>query len=174
MAGNHRTAILVLRTVLGSLVLAIAARAFLLTSYKVTGSSMRETLQDGDHILVCELPIISRPIQLGDTVILDVDHETLVKRVMAGPGDSIAMVSGTVLRNGQRVEESIPPALNGPDSFPPYFLRTNEYFVMGDHRNVSIDSRAFGPVKGEQVRGKVLLRMQGISISSVAALERAH
>jgi signal peptidase I len=174
MARNHRTAILVLRTVLCTLVLIIAARALLLTSYKVSGSSMRETLQDGDHILVCELPFFSRPIALGDTVILDVDHETLVKRVMAGPGDSIAMISGTVLRNGKKVEESIPAALNAADSFPPYFLRTDEYFVMGDHRNVSIDSRAFGPVKGEQVRGKVMLRMKGISISSVAALERPH
>jgi len=174
MARTHRTAIIVLRGVLCGLVLVIAARMLLLTSYRVSGSSMRETLQDGDHILVCELSALSRPIRLGDTVVLDVDDETLVKRVMAGPGDSIAMASGTVLRNGRKVEESIPPSLNAHDSFPTYFLRTDEYFVMGDHRSVSIDSRAFGPVKGEQVRGKVVLRLEGISISSVAALERAH
>ncbi len=171
---NTRIAIIVLRGVLGGLLLLIVARAVLFTSYKVSGSSMRETLADGDHILVCELPILSRPIHLGDTVVLDVDDETLVKRVMAGPGDSIAMKGGTVLRNGKPVVESIPPELNAHDTFPTYFLRTNEYFVMGDHRNVSIDSRAFGPVHGEQVRGKVMLRMNGISVSSVAALERAR
>jgi signal peptidase I len=161
-----------LRTAAVLLVLAALARAALFTTYRVAGASMRETLQDGDRILVGRHAWIVQPIDVGDTVVLSVDGETLVKRVAARPGDRIAMREGCVLRNGTAVDEAIPETLQVHDSFPDYRLRDDEYFVLGDNRRVSIDSREFGPVSGAQVLGRVVLRVSGIGFSTVAALER--
>jgi len=148
-----------------------AVRATLLTSYRVAGSSMRETLQDGDRILVCEAGWLLAPA-VGDTVVAEVEDEVLVKRVVAGPGDSIGMWHGRVLRNGLAVAESIPPELDCGDSFPAVRLGADEYFLLGDHRRVSVDSREFGPVRASQLLGRVLLRIHGGDVSQVAALER--
>jgi len=164
----------VLRLAAAAMLLLVVARAALFTTYRVAGASMREALQDGDRIVVASHPWLVQPVLAGDTVILRVDDEVLVKRVMACPGDCIAMDRGHVLRNGAPVVEAIPVPLEGSDSFPEYHLRGDEYFVLGDNRRVSIDSRDFGPVHGWQVMGKVFLRMHGSEVSTVAALERGR
>ncbi|HZJ71869.1 MAG TPA: signal peptidase I [Planctomycetota bacterium] len=164
----------VLRLAAAAMLLLVVARAALFTTYRVAGASMREALQDGDRIVVASHPWLVQPVLAGDTVILRVDDEVLVKRVMACPGDCIAMDRGHVLRNGAPVVEAIPAPLEGSDSFPEYHLRGDEYFVLGDNRRVSIDSRDFGPVHGWQVMGKVFLRMHGSEVSTVAALERGR
>lgn len=163
----------VLRAVAAALLLVVMARVTLFTTYRVAGASMRETLQDGDRVVAASHPWLVQPVLAGDTVILSVDGEVLVKRVMACPGDSIAMDHGHVLRNGEPVVEAIPDSLDGGDSFPAYHLRRDEFFVLGDNRRVSIDSRDFGPVRTWQVIGKVVLRLHGSEVSTVAALERA-
>ena len=162
----------VLRVVAAALLLLVVARAALFTTYRVAGASMRETLQDGDRIVVASHPWLMQPVLAGDTVILRVEGEVLVKRVMACPGDRIAMEQCQVLRNGRSVVESIPAALEGGDSFPEYQLHGDEYFVLGDNRRVSIDSRDFGPVRSWQLMGRVFLRLHGSEVSTVAALER--
>ena len=167
------TRLWVLRAVAAALLLVVVARVALFTTYRVAGASMREALQDGDRVVVANHPWLVQPVLNGDTVILSVDGEVLVKRVMACPGDRIAMDHGHVLRNGQTVVESIPASLEAGDSFPEYCLDGDEYFVLGDNRRVSIDSRDFGPVHGWQVIGKVVLRLHGSEVSTVAALERA-
>jgi signal peptidase I len=161
-----------LRIVTGVLVLAALARVSMFTTYRVSGASMREALQDGDRILVGSHAWVVLPLGVGDPVILSVDGETLVKRVAACPGDRIAMRDGSVLRNDTLVAETIPAAFQVHDSFPEYRLRDDEYFVLGDNRRVSIDSREFGPVSLAQVLGRVVLRVNGIAVSRVAALER--
>jgi signal peptidase I len=160
------------RAVALGLLAAVAARLLLFTSYRVSGSSMREALQDGDHILVCE-PGWLGPTSVGDAVIAQVEDEVLVKRIAAGPGDRIGMSAGRVLRNGEPVPESVPPALETADSFPELALGPDEYFLLGDNRRVSVDSRDFGPVHAAQLLGRVVLRFHGGAVSTVAALERA-
>jgi signal peptidase I len=172
MGWSHRSLTVWLRLLAAFLLLAIVAR-MLVTTYRVVGASMRETLQDGDRILVCELPWVVRPVRCGDILILAVAGEVLVKRVVACPGDSISMEEGRVLRNGRPLHEEIPAELNRDDDFPEYHLGEDEYFVLGDNRRVSVDSREFGPVGGGQMIGRVLLRISGHGVSTVAALERA-
>jgi signal peptidase I len=162
----------VLRVAVAAMLVLVVARAALFTTYRVAGASMREALQDGDRIVVASHPWLVQPVLAGDTVILRVDDEVLVKRVMACPGDSIAMSAGHVLRNGRPVIESIPAPMEGTETFPEYRLRGDEYFVLGDNRRVSIDSRDFGPVHAWQLMGKVFLRLHGSEVSTVAALER--
>ena len=166
-----RTLTRLLRAIAVGLLIAIVLRLAAFTSYRVAGSSMREALQDGDHILVCELPWLSAPA-VGDAVIAEVEDEVLVKRVVAGPGDLIGMDAGRVLRNGEAVPEAVPAELGSSDSFPAVALGADEYFLLGDNRGVSVDSRDFGPVHASQLLGRVVLRFHGGSVSTVAALER--
>jgi len=161
-----------LRVTLLLMLVTLAVRATLFTSYRVCGSSMREALQDGDRILVCDANWLLHRPAVGDTVVAEVEHEVLVKRVAACPGDSVGMSAGHLLRNGRPVAESIPPALDTLDSFPAVQLGADEYFLLGDNRRVSVDSREFGPVRAAQVLGQVVLRIHGGGLSAVAALER--
>jgi signal peptidase I len=172
MKRTHTTALYVLRATLVLLVLFLVARSTLVTSYRVSGASMRSTLEDGDRILVCEVQGLIDPPEVGETVILDVHDEILVKRVIACPGDTISMFQGQVVRNGHYLREDIAEEFSRKDSFPDYTLARNEYFVLGDNRRVSIDSREFGPVTREQVVGRVIFRISTEGVSTVAALGR--
>jgi len=146
------------------------ARAGLFTIYRVAGTSMLDTLADGDRILVADSPWLLHPVHVGDTVVLRVDGEVLVKRVVGEPGDRLALDAGHLRRNGAWVEEHIPEAYNAHDDMSELRLTDCQYFVLGDHRAVSIDSRDFGPVQRDQLLGKVVLRMSSGGVSTVAAL----
>src|SRR5688572_5951153 len=172
MPDSRSLAISGLRVMAVSLALAVIARATLITSYRVCGASMREALQDGDRILVCDIRWLTDGPAVGDTIVAEVEHEVLVKRVAAGPGDSVGMLGGRLLRNGRAVREDIPAELDTADTFPAVRLGPDEYFLLGDNRRVSVDSREFGPVHGRQLLGRVLLRIHGGGLSTVAALER--
>lgn len=170
---SPRTLVLAcLRCMVAGLLALLIVRMTLLTSYRVAGSSMLEALEDGDRILVCQAGWLMPAPAVGDTVVAEVEDEVLVKRVAAVPGDSIGMSQGRVLRNGLVVAESVPAALDCSDSFPAVRLGADEYFLLGDHRRVSVDSREFGPVRARQLLGRVLLRVHGGGLSQVAALER--
>lgn len=158
------------RVLLFAVMALAAARITLFTTYRVAGESMRETLQDGDRILVSEIDWFVHPVTHGDTVIVDVDDEILVKRVVACPGDRIGMRRGRVVLNDEMLAESIPPQLDWDDTFPQYELGSDEYFVLGDHRRVSVDSRDFGPVGTAQFVGTVVMRVAGTEIGPLPSI----
>ncbi len=161
-----------LRVVVATVFLVGALRATLFTVYRVAGTSMLEALADGDRILVCDVPWLMHPAQVGDTVVFEVEGEVLVKRVLGVPGDRIAMFAGHVVRNGDFISERVPEEYDRPDFFPEHSLAPDEYFVLGDNRRVSVDSRDFGPVRESQLLGRVVLRLSDDGVSSVSALDR--
>ncbi len=163
---------LMIRVWATGLLLLVLCRVFLFTTYKVSGSSMVEALLDGDRILVAEVTPLIDPLVTGDTVVFAMDREVLVKRIVAGPGDRVAMEDGRIRRNGALVPEDIPSERDSHDTFPEYLMQEQEYFMLGDNRRVSIDSRDFGPVDRTQVLGKVFLRFTGEGMSGVSALAR--
>ena len=144
-------------------------RATLFTVYRVAGTSMLDALSDGDRIVVFDMPWA---IDAGDAMVLAVDGEVLVKRVVAEPGDRIAMFAGNLIRNGRVVLESIPPRYQRIEYLSEHVLGADEYFVLGDHRRVSIDSRDFGPVHAEQFLGHVMLRLTSTSVSAIDTVLR--
>ncbi len=170
MPFNGRLIHVLTRVLLFTVMALAAARVTLFTTYRVAGESMRETLQDGDRILVSEIDWFIHPVMRGDTVIVEVDDEVLVKRVVACPGDRIGMDNGSVLLNDVLIDEAIPDYLDWDDTFPQYQLGEDEYFILGDHRRVSVDSRDFGPVATSQFIGKVLMCVAGADVGPLPSL----
>ncbi len=144
----------------GSLAIALAAalliRMFLFTLITMSGSSMLETLQDGDKLYVSVLGAKIQGYEHGDIVICRYPGRTdyIVKRVIGLPGDTVMVEHGQVFVNGEAVEEDYVVHPN-PYNYPEITLEEGEYFVLGDNRRVSHDSHSsdVGPVT--DIIGKV-------------------
>ena len=129
---------------------------------RVDGLSMEPTLADHDRLVVNKwIYRVSEP-RPGDIVMLyyPVDPEKMfVKRVIAREGDEVRITSGTVHVNGVALlDEFVPPEFRSSADFGPQVVPQGYYFVMGDHRNRSSDSRDWGPVPKKYITGKVQLR----------------
>ena len=128
----------------------------------VRGSSMVPGIHDGDRILIepCSGPFGSEPVR-GDVVVLknpfdpSVDY---IKRIIGLPGDEVVLEAGFVWVNGVRLDE---PYVEEPDRFARVSTRVKpaHYFVLGDNRTRSCDSREFGQVAKDYVQGLVHVRI---------------
>ena len=140
--------------------IAVLAATILLPVLQVSGTSMEPTLQDGDIILLLK----TNNFTTGDVCGLYWQNKLLLKRVIGGPGDVIDIADdGTVTVNGQVLDEPYitEKALGECDITLPYQVPENRYFVMGDHRATSVDSRSsvIGCIEKEQIVGRALLRV---------------
>ena len=134
--------------------------AFVMRHTVVDGSSMQNTLQDGQHLLISDL---FYKAERGDIVVLqssDISIKTpIVKRIVALGGDRIKMENGTVFVNGKALAENY--VLDGCHvssvlaDFPEMTVSPGHVFVLGDHRDRSSDSRVFGEVDERCILGKV-------------------
>ena len=131
---------------------------------RVEGQSMAPTLQDQDRLIVNKfayLSAIGEP-QVGDIVMLYYPNnpdKSFVKRVIAGEGDRVRIVEGKVFVDDEPVDDSfVPPQYRSHDDWGPEVVPAGYYFVMGDHRNNSSDSRHWGFVPKRYIIGKVQLR----------------
>jgi signal peptidase I len=147
---------------LRDLVVSVVASAliiiFLYQPVRVEGTSMLPMLEDQDRLFINKLAYRVGEIHRGDVVVFlyPHDHEkSYIKRVIAGPGDDLKIDHGRVYVNGTPVEEPYVPKRFADDrSQPEMTVPAHEYFVMGDHRSISSDSRDFGPVDRELIYGK--------------------
>ena len=136
----------------------------LLPVLQVSGDSMNPTLQSGDVLLLLK----TDDMKTGDLCGFYWQNKLLLKRIIGGPGDVISIDrSGVVTVNGEALEEPYVDelALGECDLKFPYQVPENRYFVMGDHRSTSIDSRStvIGCVDKSQIVGKVFLRVWPLS-----------
>jgi signal peptidase I len=168
------------RTILEYVVLAVVAiavalliQAFLVKPYRIPSESMEDTLLIGDRVLVDRISWRFSDPSRQDIVVFHPPFigPVLIKRVIGMPGDEISLKDGDVYVNGERLEEpyvrtaggaTVPtePFDNGlPWSLQqPYTVPDGNYFVMGDNRVDSGDSREFGPVPRGQLVGKAFAR----------------
>jgi signal peptidase I len=129
---------------------------------RVEGQSMAPTLADQDRLIVNKLAYRLRAPQVGDIVMLYYPlnpDKSFVKRVIAEEGDQIRIVDGRVYRNDVLINDDyVPSEYRSHDDYGPNVVPQGYYFVMGDHRNNSSDSRHWGFVPKKYIIGKVQLR----------------
>jgi signal peptidase I len=131
--------------------------------YRVDGSSMSPTLSAGEYLLARSWRPASRPLRRGEIVVLKHPQHTrrvYIKRIVGLPDESIATNWGVTYVNDSLLAEPYLAGANpaGTESYREWWTGPEEYFVMGDHRNDSEDSRVFGPVSKELIIGSVWFR----------------
>jgi signal peptidase I len=131
---------------------------------RVEGQSMAPTLQDQDRLVVNKfayLSAVGEP-KVGDIVMLYYPNDpamSFVKRVIAAEGERVRIVNGKVYRNDTLVDDSfVPEQYRSHEDWGPTVVPEGYYFVMGDHRNNSSDSRRWGFVPKKYIIGRVQLR----------------
>jgi len=129
---------------------------------RVDGLSMAPTLEDHDRLIVNKLVYELGEPRPGDIVMLYYPlnpDKMFVKRVIAKEGDTVRIVDGRVYVNDLPLRDDyVPPEFRSHDDFGPETVKPGYYFVMGDHRNNSSDSRHWGPVPKKYIVGKVKVR----------------
>ena len=128
--------------------IALPVRAFVFEPIRVDGESMCDTLQDGEVMIATKPEYLVGDPQRGDVIICrypERGNTNFVKRVMGVPGDVISIISNVVYRNGEKLDEPyLTPGRNDNGfSMAPFELGEDEYFVMGDNRDNSHDSRNY-------------------------------
>src|SRR5439155_15935936 len=136
-----------LRTLVIVLSLPLVTVAFLVQPFVVEGRSMQPRLEDGDRILVEKVSAVVGSFQRGDIVVFrsPLDRgRRLVKRIVGLPGETVEIRSGSVRVNGRDLEEDyLGGRSGGREECGPVRLGANDYFVLGDHRSDSEDSRTW-------------------------------
>lgn len=165
-----------------AIVLALVIRTFIVQAFKIPSGSMEDTLAIGDHILVnkfiygTKIPFTDNRIfkirdpKRGDVIVFEYPEDPskdFIKRVIGLPGDTVQMVDKTVMINGKpyanphevHKEKSVIPAAQNPrDNTKPIVVPEGAYFVMGDNRDRSYDSRFWGVVKMDKVKGLAFIK----------------
>lgn len=144
---------------------ALLITQFLFAHTQIPTPSMEPTIMTGDHMVISRLPYYYRNPVHGEIVIFKHDGEFLVKRLIGEPGDVINLIEGKVYINDTLLDESA--YLNSsietyplhPDINFPFIVPEDSYFVMGDNRTRSADSRMFGPISRDVIVAKGGLRI---------------
>jgi len=136
--------------------------AFVAQAFRVQGTSMEPLLQDNERIVVNKFVYRFRPIQRGDVVVFWFPGDpqlSFVKRVIGLPGDVIQIRGGEVMVNGVLAKEPyLPSSYRDNDDLPATEVKKGFYFVLGDHRRSSNDSRAWGQVPEKYIYGRAAFR----------------
>jgi len=126
-------------------------RTFIVTPIVVSGPSMKPTLNGGELMILRKTKEFDR----YDVVVVDIGSEEIIKRIIAMPGESISCEKGIIYINGRKQDEKYGSGITF--DFDKVELDDDEYFVMGDNRQDSKDSRHIGPVKIDSMKGTTSL-----------------
>ncbi|MBV9669833.1 MAG: signal peptidase I [Acidobacteriales bacterium] len=154
----HKAALHWLRDLAFALAIAAFFIVFLYQPVKVEGTSMLPGLVDQERIFINKFVYHFENISRGDIVVFHYPYDTsksYIKRVVAVPGDTVRIDDGDLYVNNERVLETYVPLEYRDDrSYGEITVGPNTYFVLGDHRSLSRDSREFGPIDSSYIYGK--------------------
>jgi len=149
-----------LRDLLISAAASVLIIVFLYQPVRVEGTSMLPRLEDHDRLFINKFVYHFAAIARGDVVVFHYPRDpdkSYIKRVIAVPGDRLRIDHGVVWINGKRqVESYVPEEFQDTRSFAEVVIPEGSYFMMGDHRSISSDSREFGPVERSLIYGKAV------------------
>jgi signal peptidase I len=149
-----------LRDLIISLAISAFIIIFLYQPVKVEGTSMMPSLDDQERIFVNKFVYRLEPIERGDIVVFRYPRDpskSFIKRVIGLSGDHIRIDGGRVFVNGRAIDEDyVPQAYADERSYSEVVVPANSFFVLGDHRGMSNDSRDFGPVNESFIYGKAV------------------
>ncbi len=131
------------------IIVVVIIRTFIITPITVDVPSMNNTLYDGDVML---LNIFDKNYQRNDIIVFKEGNDKLIKRVIALPHEKVKCVSKIIYVNNEEYNDEY--ATGQTDDFKEYILGDNEYFVLGDNRTNSKDSRIIGPINKDRILGK--------------------
>jgi len=165
-----------------AVLLAMVIRTFVVQAFKIPSGSMEDTLAIGDHILVnkfiygTKIPMVDgrylklRDPQRGDVIVFEYPEDPskdFIKRVIGTPGDTVEVKNKHVFVNGKEYDnphevhkesDLIPKEQNPRDFMDPVKVPANSYFVMGDNRDRSYDSRFWGFVSNDKIKGLAFIK----------------
>lgn len=151
-------------TIVLCVVIAFAIRAFVLESFTIDGACMEPQLYTGQRVFVFKLPYFFTEPKRGDVIVFRYPlnpQKDYIKRVIGLPGETVSISHGIVYINGRELDQSPWPVtidtIRYPD-IPEETIPPGQYFVLGDNRPESEDSRVWGFVPAENVKGKAFLR----------------
>ncbi len=153
----------------GALLVAFVVKTFLVQAFYIPSGSMLPTLEEQDRVLVNKLSYDLHDVHRGDIVVFKTPSpaegqiKDLIKRVVGLPGETVETRDGRVFIDGRVLDEPyLPPGIStGP--LEPQTIPPDHYFVMGDNRGNSRDSRYFGPVKKSLIVGRAFVRVWPIA-----------
>ena len=165
-----------------AVLMALVIRTFIVQAFKIPSGSMEDTLLIGDHLLVSKfiygtkIPFVDgkflkiRDPKRGDVIVFEYPEDPskdFIKRVVGTPGDTVEVKEKKLFVNGQpynnphevhKEKEIIPKEQNPRDNFGPFKVPENSYFVMGDNRDRSYDSRFWGVVPSDKIKGLAFIK----------------
>jgi len=148
------------RDLLIAIGLALVIIVFLYQPVKVEGTSMAPLLSDQERIFINKFVYRFEPIQRGDVVVFwyPLDHtKSFIKRVVGLPGETVEIRQGALSVNGKVIPEPyVPPQYEDNSDYGPYAVEKDHFFVLGDHRISSNDSRVFGAVPSQFIYGRAV------------------
>ncbi len=156
--------------IVGALVAALLIKAFLMQAFFIPSASMEPTLEIGDRVLVNKLSYRLHDVNRGDIVVFkrppaapadvsDVAIKDLIKRVIALPGETVESRDGAIFINGARLDEPYLPPGVATEGVPKQTVPPGSYWVMGDNRSNSRDSRFFHAIPRSLIEGRAFVRI---------------
>jgi signal peptidase I len=147
----------------GALLVAFVVKTFLLQAFYIPSPSMTPTLRVDDRVLVNKLSYDLHDVHRGDIVVFksppSSPEKDLIKRVVGLPGETVEGRDGHVVVNGEALEESYLPEGVQTGPFGPVTVSPDHYWVMGDNRSNSSDSRVFGVIAESSIIGRAFVKV---------------
>lgn len=138
------------------IIIVILIRTFIATPIKVNGTSMYDTLNHKDTMILNKIDVKINKLERFDIVVIETGDTYIIKRIIGLPGETIKYQNGKLYINGKKINDPYFKNENTSD-FESVKIPKNHYYVLGDNRTDSIDSRIIGPVNLENIKGTTKL-----------------